>query len=116
MSIAIPARGEVWSVDLNPSPHPEEIGKIRPCLVVSNTDYNRGPMNRVVVVPITSKLRSINWRVRLIPDEGGVKQASQIICDMVRYISKQRLREHWGVVSENTMCEVEDRLLTLLSL
>ena len=116
MSGFVPARGEIWLADLNPTPHPEEIGKVRPCLVVSDTEYNRGPMKRVVVVPVTTKLRDINWRVRLVPDEGGIRQASQIVCDMVRYISKKRLKEPWGIVTQETMKEVEDRLVVLLDL
>ena len=46
--MAGPARGEVWSVDLDPVRGHEQAGT-RPALVVSVDEFNEGPADLVVI-------------------------------------------------------------------
>lgn len=50
-----PSRGEIWRVQFDPQVG-EEIGKIRPAVVVSISSVGRLPLR--IVVPIT------DWKVR----------------------------------------------------
>lgn len=108
-------RGEVWSVELDPTRGREQQGK-RPALIVSTNGFNKSPADLVVLIPITSKGKGIPWHVEIDPPEGGVKSKSFIMCEAVRSVSKERLVQRWGAVSAATLDEVEDRLRILFDL
>lgn len=91
------ARGEIWLADLNPVKGHEQAGK-RPCLVMSVDLFNQGASGLVVVLPITSKDKSIPFHVKIDPPEGGIKTQSFIKCEDVRSISVERLGKRWGSV------------------
>lgn len=110
-----PSRGEVWTVDLDPTRGHEQAGR-RPGLIVSVDRFNHGAAGLVVILPLTSKAKGIPFHVELSPPEGGVKDRSYIKCEEVRSVAKERLAERWGVVSPQTMEQVEDRLRILLNL
>lgn len=110
-----PARGEVWLANLDPTRGHEQAG-CRPVLVVTDDRFNRGPARLVVVLPMTSSLRQIATRVRLSPPEGGLKVETDILCDSIRSIAKERFVVRWGTVSPATLEEVADRLRILLKL
>lgn len=110
-----PARGEVWWACLDPTRGHEQAGR-RPVLVVSIDDFNRGPADLVLVLPITSTQRGILYHVSIVAPEGGVTQSSDILCDAIRSISKVRFGKRLGVVSAKTMAAVEDRLRILQGL
>ena len=110
-----PSRGEVWLVDLNPARGHEQAG-LRPGLVVSVDLFNHGPAGLAVLLPLTTRARSILLHVRLEPPEGGVRQVSFIKCEEVRSVASERLMERWGTVSQDTLLAVGDRLRILLEL
>lgn len=108
-----PHRGEIWLADLNPTLGHEQAGQ-RPVLIFSVDEFNEGPAELVVVMPLTSTIRPIPLHVVVQPPEGGLKVQSRILTDSIRSISKERLRERWGEVSPATMAAVESRVRTLL--
>ncbi len=110
-----PARGEVWTVRLDPTRGREQAGT-RPALLVSVDDFNEGPADLVVVLPITSKAKGIPFHVEIRPPEGGLRLTSFIKCEDIRSVSKERLMERSGSVTPQTLEAVEDRLRILLSL
>ncbi len=110
-----PARGEVWQVHLNPTKGHEQSGI--PALVLSVDTFNRGGADLVVVLPITSVAKGINFHVEVKPPEGGLTMRSFIKCEEVRCVSRSgRLTDRLGAVSERTMEAVEDRIKILLGL
>lgn len=109
------SRGEVWTIDLNPTRGHEQAGR-RPALVVSIDQLNHGPAQLVIVLPITSTLRGIPTHVRIDPPEGGLKKQSFALCEAVRSVSSDRLAKRLGAVSPAVMRAVEDRLRILLGL
>jgi mRNA interferase MazF len=108
-------RGEVWLADLDQVVGHELAGR-RPVLVVSEDFFNRTRAGLLIVVPITSTLRPFPSRVRLIPPEGGLKLESDVLCEAIRSISKQRLLARYGSVEPESLGAVEDRLRLLLRL
>lgn len=113
--MATPLRGEVWTIDLDPTKGREQAGK-RPALVVSTNGFNKSPAELVVVLPITSKHKGIPWHVDLDPPEGGLTMTSFIKCEDVRSVAVERLQKRLGHVTNATMDEIEDRLRILLDL
>ena len=110
-------RGEVWLVNLNPIAGHEQAGS-RPALIVSVDGLNASAAGLVIVVPLTTTDRRLPTRVEIVPPEGGVRAPSFAMCEQVRAISVDRLRDGpWGApVSPSVMAEVELRLRLLLGL
>jgi mRNA interferase MazF len=110
-----PARGEIWDADLNPSRGHEQGGK-RPVLIASVNQFNQGPSGLVIVVPISSKDKSVRSQVTIEPGEGGLKVRSFAKCETIRSISIERLVSRRGAVSDFTLDQVDDCLKLLLDL
>jgi mRNA interferase MazF len=110
-----PLRGEIWTVNLDPTRGREQAGS-RPALVFSTNAFNRGPAELIVVIPITSKAKGIPLHVTVQAPEGGIKTVSYIKTEDIRSISKDRLGKRWGSVSQQTLHEVADRVRILLEL
>ncbi len=85
-------------------------------LVVSHDTFNHGPSGLAIVLPLTSIHRGIPAHVPVDPPEGGLKTSSDILCDAIRSVARERLVRRWGEVSAATMFAVEDRLRILLVL
>jgi mRNA interferase MazF len=112
----LPARGEIWMANLNPTLGHEQAGS-RPVLIVSNTRFSQGPADLVIVCPLTSRFRNIPSYIPIAPPEGGVRNPCYVICEQVRAISHQRLSsQRWGIVTPATMTQVENVLRALLEL
>jgi mRNA interferase MazF len=109
------SRGEVWLVDLNPVRGHEQAGK-RPGLVISVDLFNQSPSGLIIVLPITSKDKGIPFHVEINPHDGGLNVQSFIKCEDVRSISVERLINRLGVVSNEILAEVEERLKILMGL
>ena len=110
-----PGRGEIWFGNLDPVRGHEQAGA-RPLLVVSVDPFNHSASGLVVVVPLTTKRKPVQTQVSILPPEGGTDQPGYIKCEDIRSITKDRLREYWGTVTDETMRQVEHRLKLLLGL
>jgi len=115
MSASGPGRGDVWSINLDPTMGREQAGT-RPSLVVSVDKFNHGPADLIVVLPIASKDKKQPIHVPVKPPEGGLTLLSFVKCDDIRPVSKQRLQQFHGTVSAQTTGEVEKRIRILLNL
>ncbi|MGA7056202.1 MAG: type II toxin-antitoxin system PemK/MazF family toxin [Terriglobales bacterium] len=89
-----------------------EIQKTRPALVLSNNAANTA-LNRVVVVPLTSRTE------RLYPGEAMVTingEQSKAKADQIATASKQRLRNKMGSLSAADLAAVERAVLLQLGI
>jgi mRNA interferase MazF len=104
-------RGEVWWVDFGPSVG-GEIQKRRPAVIISNDAANRH-LNRVQVVPLTSKTE------RVYPSEAVVLLAGKpgkAMADQLTTASKQRLISKIGMLPATDLSKVERAIRVQLGL
>jgi mRNA interferase MazF len=95
---ANPARGEVWLVDLDPTVGREQAG-VRPAVIVSDDAFNHGPVDMVVLIPVTGTARGVATHVPVDPPEGGQAKPSVILSEQIRTVSKRRLIRRLGAGS-----------------
>ena len=91
-----PKRFDVHLVSLDPTIG-AEIQKTRPCIVVSPDESNKR-LNTVVVVPITSAIRSYPSRVNL----NFRGREGQAAIDQIRSVDDSRLIRRVGKVDDAT--------------
>lgn len=108
-------RGEVWLADLDPTVGHEQAGR-RPVLVLSVERFNTSGAELVVILPITSRLRRLPTRPRIVPPEGGLSLESWVICEQPRTLSQRRLVSKLGTVTQTTMDAVSKIVGMLLGL
>ncbi len=93
-----PRRGEVWLVSFDPSVG-GEARKTRPAVVLSNDTAN-ALLNRIQVVPISSKV------TRLYPAEAAVTlngAPRKAMADQITTASKDRLRRRLGALGNDDL-------------
>jgi mRNA interferase MazF len=104
-------RGEIWWVNFEPSVG-GEIRKRRPAVIVSNDAANRF-LNRVQVVPLTSKVG------RVYPSEALVsisRKHAKAMADQLTTVSKLRLMNRVASIKSVEMRAVEKAIRIQLGL
>ncbi len=104
-------RGDVFWVSFDPSIG-GEIKKKRPAVVVS-TDKANPYLNRVVIIPLSSKIS------RIYPPEVRISfqdKESKAMTDQIRTISKRRIISKIGSLPLEEMEKIENKMKLFLEL
>jgi mRNA interferase MazF len=117
MSIKSMHRGQIWLYSADPSIG-DEIGKTRPCVIVSNDEI--GILRLKVVVPITGwndTFSQIPWMVKIAPNsENRLSKPSTADTFQVRSVSQQRLIKQVGSLDDYTMQQISQALAIVLNI
>jgi mRNA interferase MazF len=104
-------RREVWWVNFDPSIG-GEIKKKRPAVIISNDASNKF-LNRVQVVPLTSKTERIYPSEAVVVFKGEERKA---MTDQLATVSKTRLFRRADVLSQEDMRKIEEAVKVQLDI
>ena len=104
-------RGTICWVNLEPA-SPPEMGKVRPAIVVSNSDQNQF-LGSVVVIPLSSLPGEI-WPLRLRLEISPGKN-SYAVLPGIRQVSKMRIQDVAGIARPADMKRIDEALSIYLS-
>jgi len=107
--MGFPQRGEVYRVTFDPVVG-SETGKTRPAVIVQN-DWANKFSPTVTVIPFTSQVaRIFPFQVLVAAGEGGLERTSKVQCEQIRTVSRSRLLDRLGQLSDRTMTEIRTAL------
>jgi mRNA interferase MazF len=103
MAKEYPSKGTCWYVDLGDTPEfGDVLYKTRPCIIVSDNQYNRHS-ECLTVVPVVSRTKKVR-NTHAVIDESGIKGIAK--AEQMRTISRSQLRGYKGTISPETMMRV----------
>jgi mRNA interferase MazF len=105
-------RGEIYLVEMDPVRR-GELGKTRPCVVVSDEDYNRHAPT-VLVMPITSYPPTIRSPSIRATARTGLDHDSSVLPLHIRAVAKNRLTRRLGRASDQLIREAIGILITIV--
>ena len=95
-------QGEIWMSDLNPVTGSEQAGR-RPVVILSGNLMNKF-LQVVITAPLTSKVKNYQGNPILEPSQkNGLKLESELMVFHIRSISKDRLIEKIGEISNEEL-------------
>ncbi|NEN25736.1 type II toxin-antitoxin system PemK/MazF family toxin [Cryomorpha ignava] len=106
-------QGEIWMANLNPIRGSEQYG-MRPVVIISGNLLNTHAAV-IIACPLTSKIKNYHGNVILKPKKtNGLKAKSEILTFHIRSISKERLIERMGKITDKEFDQVKECLGDIL--
>ncbi len=97
---------EIWYANLNPGKGSEQQG-FRPVVIISGNMLNQY-LQIVIACPLTTKLKNYKGNIVLEPNsDNGLSEKSEIMVFQIRSISKVRLINKIGAISEKQLGELK---------
>ena len=92
----------------------DEVGKIRPCIIISDTMDNR-ELETLIVMPLSTKCIAdvYPYRVRLTKRENLYKE-SDVLINQLRTVSKKRVIEYISCITDHEYKQIKDALCQLI--
>ena len=107
-------RGDIVLVNLN-SQRNNEAGKVRPCIIISDSDVNE-VLGLVTVIPCITNLMGEGLFRVLLPPREQLEKACEVMVEQIRGVSKKRISETLGSCSKGERQKVEEGVKVLLVL
>ena len=106
-------RGDIVLINLNPQRN-NEAGKVRPCVIISDTDVNN-ILDLITIIPCTTNLLGEGlFRIPLVKRKGLDKEC-EVMIEQLRGVSKKRVIESISNVNKKEMEKIELGIKALLA-
>lgn len=109
-------RGDIVLVNFNPKKKKDEVGKVRPAIIMSDTELNE-VLDLVSVIALTTNLIEDSEPLRIrIKKREALQKDSDAMIEQLRNVSKERVKERVACVSEVEMKKIEYGVQLMLGL
>ena len=109
-------RGDIVLVNFNPQKKGEEIGKIRPAIIVSDTELNE-ILDLVTVVALTTNLIDDSEPLRIrVKKRDLLKEDSDAMIEQLRSLSKSRITKKIATLTKEELKKIEYGIKCMLNL
>ena len=109
-------RGDIVLVNFNPQKRTQEIAKVRPAIIVSDSQLNE-ILDLVTVVALTTNLIGDADPLRIrITKRDKLQKDSDAMIEQLRSVSKSRIGEKIGTLKNNEMKKIEYGIKKMLNL
>lgn len=109
-------RGDVVLVNFNPQKKGEEVGKIRPAIIISDSDLN-DVLDLVTVVALTTNIIENSEPLRVkITKRDKLIQENDAMIEQLRSVSKSRIQEKLTTLTKEEMQKIEYGIKAMLNL
>lgn len=106
-------QGEIWYANLNPIKGSEQAGH-RPVVIVSGNMLNQ-LISTVIVFPLTTKIKNYKGNLVLSPNkQNGLAEKSEVLIFHIRSLSKVRLTNRVGTISQKELEDLKQGLDDIL--
>ena len=106
-------RGDIVLVNLNPQRN-NEAGKIRPCVIISDTDVNN-ILELITIIPCTTNLLGEGLFGIPLVKRKGLDKECEVMIEQIRGVSKKRIIESISNVNKKEMEKIEIGVKALLA-
>ncbi len=107
-------RGDVVLVNFNPQKRAEEMGKIRPSVIISGSQLNQ-IMDLVIVVPMTTNLINNTEPLRIrVKARDNLQNDSDLMCEQIRGVAKSRIGDKVSHLSRSELEKLEYSIKLIL--
>jgi len=109
-------RGDIVLVNFNPQKRSDEVAKVRPAIIVSDSELNK-VLDLVSVVALTTNLidNALPLRVR-ITKRDDLKHESDAMIEQLRSVSKSRIEKKLSALSPQEMQQIQEGIKAMLAL
>ncbi len=109
-------RGDIVLVNFNPQKKPEEMGKVRPSVIISDTQLNQ-IMDLVMVAPMTTNLIDDAEPLRIrVNARDNLFKDSDILCEQIRGVAKSRIGNKVSSINKRELTKLEHSIKSILVL
>lgn len=110
-------RGHLYVVDFNPRVKTKP-GKLRPAVVLQSDLINEAGYPSTIVIPMTTRLIEDPGilRLRIKKGQGDLARDSDLLLAQLIAVANESFRQEIGVLPENLMAELENRVRIILAL
>lgn len=109
-------RGDIVLVNFNPQQKAEEVSKIRPAVILSDSDLN-DILDLVTVVALTTNLIDDAEPLRIrISKRDQLQKESDAMIEQLRSVSKSRIGDKVGTVTKEELTKIEYGVKKMLRL
>lgn len=106
-------QGEIWEMYFDPVKGSEQGGR-RPAVIISGNLLNQY-LNVVIVCPLTTKVKNYKGNLVLEPNEvTGLESKSEVLTFHIRSVSKDRLKNKLGEISQKDVEYIKSTLNDIL--
>jgi len=109
-------RGEIWLTNFNPTKKNNEVGKIRPSLILQNDELNFGEYPTTIVMPLSTSLiedaEPLRYRIKAQKD---LEKDSDLLIAQIRSIDNSRFIKKLTILSKKEVDYIQSLLNEVLN-